>query len=69
MSTVGGDATGRRCPRVLHVITALGVGGAEHMLLKLLAARALGGVDQRVAALPPGGAPTGPLRPTGAPAC
>ena len=51
---------------VLHVITALGVGGAEHMLLKLLGARALSGFDQRVVAMLPGGAMAAPMRATGA---
>src|SRR5688572_14786274 len=41
--------------RVLHVITALGVGGAERMLLKLLEARALSGIEQRVVTMLPGG--------------
>jgi glycosyltransferase involved in cell wall biosynthesis len=53
--------------RVLHVITALGVGGAERMLLKLLGARALSGVDQHVVAMLPGGVMAGPMRATGAP--
>ncbi len=53
--------------RVLHVITALGVGGAERMLLKLLGARALAGVAQHVVAMLPGGALAGPMRQTGAP--
>ncbi len=48
--------------RVLHVITALGVGGAEHMLLKLLGARALAGCEQHVVALLPGGALAGAVR-------
>jgi glycosyltransferase involved in cell wall biosynthesis len=52
--------------RVLHVITALGVGGAEHMLLKLLGARALGGFEHSVIALLPGGALAEPLRVGGA---
>lgn len=52
--------------RVLHVITALGVGGAEGMLLKLLGARALAGVEQQVLAMLPGGAMAQPLRATGA---
>jgi len=52
--------------RLLHVITALGVGGAENMLLKLLAARALAHVDQRVVAILPGGAMAGPMRAAGA---
>ncbi len=51
---------------VLHVITALGVGGAERMLLKLLGARALSGFDQRVIAMLPGGAMAAPMRATGA---
>src|SRR5688572_10760290 len=53
--------------RVLHVITALGVGGAERMLLKLLSARSLAGIEQRVVAMLPGGALAGPMRATGAP--
>ncbi|MFY8088440.1 MAG: hypothetical protein ACOVOG_14550, partial [Rubrivivax sp.] len=52
--------------RVLHVITALGVGGAEHMLLKLLGAPALAGVEQRVLSLLPGGALAQRMRETGA---
>jgi glycosyltransferase involved in cell wall biosynthesis len=52
--------------RLLHVITALGVGGAENMLLKLLSARALAHVDQRVVAMLPGGAMAAPMRATGA---
>lgn len=51
---------------VLHVITALGVGGTERMLLKLLSARALSGFDQRVVAMRPGGAMAAPMRATGA---
>lgn len=51
--------------RVLHVITALGVGGAERMLLKLLAARALAGIEQRVVTMLPGGAMVAPMRATG----
>jgi glycosyltransferase involved in cell wall biosynthesis len=52
--------------RVLHVITALGVGGAEHMLLKLLGARALSHCEQHVVAMLPGGAMAAPMRSTGA---
>ena len=52
--------------KVMHVITALGVGGAERMLLKLLSARALSGFDQRVVAMLPGGAMAAPMRATGA---
>ena len=52
--------------RVMHVITALGVGGAERMLLKLLGARALSGFHQRVVAMLPGGAMAAPMRATGA---
>ncbi len=52
--------------RVLHVITALGVGGAEHMLLRLLGAPALAGVQQRVLSLLPGGALAQAMRETGA---
>lgn len=52
--------------RVLHVITALGVGGAEHMLLRLLGAPALAGVEQRVLALLPGGRLAPSMRETGA---
>jgi glycosyltransferase involved in cell wall biosynthesis len=52
--------------RILHVITALGVGGAEHMLLKLLGAPALAGVEQRVLALLPGGKLAQAMRATGA---
>ncbi len=52
--------------RVLHVITALGVGGAERMLLKLLGAPALSGVEQHVVAMLPGGSLTEAMRATGA---
>lgn len=52
--------------RVLHVITALGVGGAERMLLKLLGARALSGYEQWVVSMLPGGAMAGPMRAAGA---
>ena len=52
--------------RVLHVITALGVGGAERMLLKLLGARALAHCEQQVIAMLPGGAMAAPMRATGA---
>lgn len=52
--------------KVLHVITALGVGGAERMLLKLLSARVLSGVNQHVVAMLPGGAMAEPMRATGA---
>lgn len=45
--------------RVLHVITALNVGGAERMLLKLLGARALAACRQEVVAM----LPNGPLAP------
>ena len=55
-----------RTMRVLHVITALGVGGAERMLLKLLAARALSRHEQWVIAMLPGGALAEPMRATGA---
>jgi len=41
--------------RVLHVITALNVGGAENMLLKLLQASALSRVHQQVITMLPGG--------------
>ena len=51
---------------MLHVITALGVGGAERMLLKLLGARALAGCEQWVVAMLPGGAMAGPMRAAGA---
>jgi glycosyltransferase involved in cell wall biosynthesis len=50
----------------MHVITALGIGGAERMLLKLLSAPALSGFDQRVVAMLPGGAMAAPMRATGA---
>ena len=53
--------------RVLHVITALGVGGAENMLLKLLQAPGLSPVRQQVIAMLPGGAMAGACRATGAP--
>lgn len=49
------------------MITALGVGGAEHMLLKLLGAPAMAGIEQRVVALLPGGALADTLRQTGGP--
>lgn len=52
--------------RLLHVITALGIGGAENMLLKLLAARALAHIDQRVVAMLPDGAMAAPMRAAGA---
>lgn len=52
--------------RVLHVITALGVGGAERMLLKLLGAQALSSIDQQVVAMLPGGSMAEPMRATGA---
>lgn len=51
--------------RVLHVITALGVGGAERMLLKLLDARALAHCEQGVIAMLPGPM-AAPMRATGA---
>jgi glycosyltransferase involved in cell wall biosynthesis len=53
--------------RVLHVITALSVGGAERMLLKLLRAKALSGIEQQVVALLPGGAMAVPMRAAGVP--
>lgn len=53
--------------RVLHVITALGVGGAERMLARLLGAPALAGFEQQVVAMLPGGAMAAPMRATGAP--
>lgn len=53
--------------RVLHVITGLGVGGAERMLLKLLRAQALSGIEQQVVAMLPGGAMVEPMRAAGAP--
>lgn len=52
--------------RVLHVITALGVGGAERMLVKLLNARALSHCDQSVVAMLPGGPMAEPVRAAGA---
>ena len=52
--------------RLLHVITALGVGGAENMLLKLLTARSLAHIDQRVVAMLPGGAMAASMRAVGA---
>ncbi|MGV3571584.1 MAG: glycosyltransferase [Ramlibacter sp.] len=52
--------------RVLHVITALSLGGAERMLLKLLGASALAGFEQRVVAMLPGGPMAGPMRAAGA---
>ena len=53
-------------PRVLHVITALGVCGSERMLLKLLGASALSGWEQSVVAMLPGGPMAAPMRETGA---
>lgn len=53
--------------RILHVITALGVGGAERMLSKLVAARVLAGTSQHVIAMLPGGAVAPALRASGAP--
>lgn len=52
--------------RVLHVITALGVGGAENMLLKLLQAPGLSQVQQQVVAMLPGGELANACRATGA---
>lgn len=52
--------------RILHVITALGVGGTEQSLVKLLGAEALADLDHHVFSLLPGGALAGPLRHTGA---
>jgi glycosyltransferase involved in cell wall biosynthesis len=52
--------------RVLHVITALTLGGAERMLLKLLGAPALAGVEQRVIAMLPKGPLADAMRATGA---
>lgn len=51
--------------RVLHVITALGVGGAERMLMKLLTSRALSSHDHRVLAMLPGGAIAASIRASG----
>lgn len=51
--------------RVLHVITALGVGGAERMLLKLLRANATADIEQRVVVMLPGGALISPMRSAG----
>jgi glycosyltransferase involved in cell wall biosynthesis len=51
--------------RVLHVITALNVGGAERMLLKLLGAQALARAEQQVVAMLPGGGTAGPMRAAG----
>jgi glycosyltransferase involved in cell wall biosynthesis len=53
--------------RVLHVITALGVGGAEHMLLRLIGTRAMSALDQQVVTLLPGGPLAAPLRERGVP--
>lgn len=50
----------------MHVITALGVGGAERMLLKLLGAKALSHCQQEVVSMLPGGAMAAPMRATGA---
>ena len=52
--------------RVLHVITALGTGGAESMLLKLLQSPALSRMQQQVLTLLPGGTLAGACRATGA---
>jgi glycosyltransferase involved in cell wall biosynthesis len=52
--------------RVLHVITALGLGGAERMLLKLLGARALSHCEQQVVAMLPGGPMANTMRAAGA---
>jgi glycosyltransferase involved in cell wall biosynthesis len=60
------EVHGLYCMRVLHVITALGVGGAERMLLNLLGAAALRCFEQRVVALLPGGALAPEMRATGA---
>ena len=51
--------------RVLHVITAMGVGGAERMLSKLAAADALADTEQRVIAMLPGGGLVAPMRSAG----
>jgi glycosyltransferase involved in cell wall biosynthesis len=53
--------------RVLHVITALGLGGAERMLLKLLSARALSHCEQRVVTMLPGGPMAATMRAAGVP--
>jgi glycosyltransferase involved in cell wall biosynthesis len=53
--------------RILHVITALSMGGAERMLMKLLGARALSGFEQRVVSMLPGGPMAAPMRATGTP--
>lgn len=52
--------------RVLHVITALGVGGAERMLLRLLGAPELAAVEQQVVAMLPLDPLAAPMRATGA---
>ena len=51
--------------RVLHVITALGIGGAERMLSKLLRANALADTEQRVIAMLPGGGLVASMRAAG----
>jgi len=51
--------------RVLHVITALGIGGAERMLSKLLRVDALADIEQRVIAMLPGGGLVAPMRAAG----
>lgn len=52
--------------RVLHVITALGVGGAERMLLRLLGAPELAAVEQQVVAMLPADAMAPAMRAAGA---
>lgn len=52
--------------RVLHVITALGVGGAERMLLKLVGAGPLAHCEHHVVSMLPADAMTEPLRASGA---
>lgn len=52
--------------RVLHVITALGIGGAERMLLRLLGAPAMAGMEQHVVAMLPADALAAAMRDTGA---
>lgn len=51
--------------RILHVITALRVGGAERMLLKLVNAHALSHCEHRVVAMLPRGAMADTLRASG----
>ena len=53
--------------RVLHVITTLGLGGAERMLSSLVTARSPVDITHAVASLIPGGVYAGELREAGIP--